>query len=146
MNQTETNMEGITIYTNLNDISSVNYEGYIWMSDETEPTVLNNKSFDFSIIETNPFIVEALLFDAKNKISIHVTHDGAYKINSFDLNKLKEQKIELVEKEYLPHRLKGVEKVHFVQLWKEENDPLCNDFPVLELKATVFCGFKKLEL
>jgi len=136
-------MEGITIYTNLNDIPSVSYEGYVWMSDETEPKVLMGESFDFSKITTNPFVVEALLFDNTTNSSIHITHDGSYFITVYDLNKLNTEDTKFEPKEYLPHRLKGVEKVCFKQLWKEEKDENCLNFPVLTLKATVFCGFKK---
>ena len=139
-------MEGIKKHNNLRDIPSVKYEGYIWLSYEDKPVVLNNITFNFNTISSNPFIVEGLLFNEEHKKSIHITHDGTYSIFEYDLHAFKSNSIELVEKEYLPHRLNGVEKVHFVQLWKEENDPLCNDFPVLTLQATVFCGFKKLEI
>ncbi len=139
-------MEGIKKYTKLNEIPSEKYEGYIWLSDQEKPEVIRNTTFDFNTIGTNPFIIEALLFDEKNHKSIHITHDGSYSIFEYDLSILKSNPEEQVKKEYLPHRLDGVDKVHFVQVWREENDLLCNDLPVLTLQATVFCGFKKLAL
>lgn len=139
-------MEGIKKYTNLNEIPKVKYEGYIWLSDQEKPEVIRNTTFDFNTISTNPFIIEGLLFDEINHKSIHITHDGTYSIVEYDLSVLKSNLVEQVKKEYLPHRLDGVDKVHFVQVWTEINDPLCNDLPVLTLQATVFCGFKKLAL
>ncbi len=129
-------------HTNLNEIPSFEFEGYIWMSDEQNPIVLKNETFDFSSIKENPFIVEGLLFDKETNTSIHIAHDGTYQIVEYNLNELS-KKGELINKEYLPHRLSGVEKVSFKQVWMDEKDENCEDFPVLTLKAIVFCGFKK---
>ena len=43
----------ITKYTHLSEIPSLEFEGYIWISNTTEPIVLNNEKFDFNI---TPFI------------------------------------------------------------------------------------------
>jgi CRISPR type III-associated protein (TIGR04423 family) len=29
------------------------------------------------------------------------------------------------------------------QIWEEENDPLCENMPVMKLKKVVFAGFRK---
>jgi CRISPR type III-associated protein (TIGR04423 family) len=126
---------------NLNSIPPGNYEGYIWMSDSEEPKVLNGEKFDFSLIQINPFIIEGLLFDKVANISIHIIHTGDYVITKYELHKLSSQVIE--PKEYLPHRLKEIKKLLFKQIWEEKSDKNCLDFPVLTLKAIVFCGFKK---
>ena len=129
-------------YHTLNEIPPIKYEGYIWFSDQKAPIVLHNETFNFNAVKTNPFIIEALLF-AQDK-SIHITHDGEYKIFEHDLMAYQNEGSLLEEKEYLPHRLgETIQKVAFKQLWLEEPDPLCEGFPVLKLKATVFCGFKK---
>ena len=136
-------MEGVKKLNTLNEIPSTKFEGYIWMSDENTPITLIDKSFDFSTIELNPFIVEGLLYNQDENKSYHITHDGEYLIIEYDLNDLS-KKGEIIQKEYNPHRLdKSIKKVKFNQVWKDENDPNCNDLPVLTLKATVFCGFKK---
>ena len=36
-------------------------------------------------------------------------------------------------------------KIKMVQIWKEENDELCKNLPVLKLQKTVFAGFVKDE-
>ena len=125
---------------NLKQIPQGNYEGYIWMSDQKNPEILNGETFDFSRITTNPFIIEALLFDKENNKSIHIRHTGKYYIHTIDLNNLP-QDSELVETEYLPHRLENVKKVCFKELWVPEDDPLCEGWPVLTMKALIFVGF-----
>jgi CRISPR type III-associated protein (TIGR04423 family) len=136
-------MEGIKLYTNLKDIPSAKYDGYVWMSNEDKPIVLQKEDFNHRESVINPFIVEALLFDEEKQHSIHITHDGSYKITGFDLNTFKKPTFEVVEKSYLPHRLEGLKKVCFKQIWMEEEDKEFPNFPVLTLQATVFCGFKK---
>ena len=130
-----------TKYTRLSEIPSFEFEGYIWISNSIEPIVLNYEKFDFSSISLNPFIVEGLLFNKTTGTSIHIQHAGDYLIHQYNLNEVKPENS--VEKEYLPHRLKDVKKVCFKQLWEEEEDKNCEYFPVLTLKAIVFCGFKK---
>lgn len=126
---------------NLSEINNRKYSGYIWISDAKEPKVLNNEEFDFSMIGINPFIIEALLYCEEEKISLTISHTGKYHIHEIDLKNLPEG-AELEEVEYLPHRLKGVDKVCFKQLWIPEKDKNCGDFPVLKMKAIVFTGFK----
>ena len=125
---------------NLSEIKNRKYSGYIWMSDAKEPKVLHNEEFDFSSIGVNPFIIEALLYSESENTSLTIQHTGKYHINEIDLNKY--SKDDLVDVEYLPHRLKDVGKVQFKQLWVPEEDKNCNDMPVLKMKALVFTGFK----
>jgi CRISPR type III-associated protein (TIGR04423 family) len=128
----------------LNELNNIEFEGYVWLSDQEEPIILNNQTFDFSKYEegSNPFIIEALLFDKTKNKSIHITHTGRYHINDeFDLDNLKEGS-ELEPVEYLPHRLDGVDKVCFKQLWIPEKDEYCDNLPVLKMKALIFTGFK----
>jgi CRISPR type III-associated protein (TIGR04423 family) len=136
-------MEGVKKLNSLNEIPSFNFDGYIWKSDSEHPITLLDETFDFSTIQLNPFIVEGLLYNQDENKSYHITHDGEYHIVEYDLNELS-KKGEIIQKEYNPHRLvDSVKKVKFYQIWKDEKDPNCNDLPVLTLKATVFCGFKK---
>jgi CRISPR type III-associated protein (TIGR04423 family) len=139
-------IHGIKKIDNLETLSGIPFEGYVWLSDAKTPIVLHENTFDFAQHQGNPFIIEALLFDPTSKKSIHITHDGAQHIVEYDLTTLKNGGFEIVNKEYMPHRMEGVERLHFVQLWKDEEDELCNNFMVKTLKATVFCGFKKFEL
>ena len=126
---------------NLSEIKNRKYSGYIWMSDKKNPVVLNNEEFDFSVIGINPFIMEALLYCEEENISLTIRHTGKYHINEIDLNNLPKG-AELEDVEYLPHRLNGVDKVCFKQLWVPEEDKNCKGLPVLKMKALVFTGFK----
>ena len=129
------------VMNSLTEIENRKYSGYIWMSDAKEPIVLHNEEFDFSKIGVNPFIIEALLYSEAGNISVLIRHSGKYHIEEIDLNNLQEG-AELVDVEYLPHSLKGVDKVCFKQLWIPEEDENCNGYPVLKMKALVFTGFK----
>jgi CRISPR type III-associated protein (TIGR04423 family) len=136
-------MEGVKKLNSLNEIPSFNFDGYIWKSDSENPITLLDKTFDFSTIELNPFIMEGLLYNQDENKSYHITHDGDYHIVEYDLTELS-KKGEFIEKEFNPHRLLNlIKKVKFNQIWMDEKDPNCNDLLVLTLKATVFCGFKK---
>jgi CRISPR type III-associated protein (TIGR04423 family) len=134
-------IKGISKLNLLSEIKG-NFEGYIWLSDQKNPIILNNESFDFTSIGINPFVVEALLFDKNNNISIHVQQAGIYIITAYNLTGLAQQIGSIIEdKAYLPHRLNGVKKVNFKQIWLPEADENCADMPVLTMKAIIFCGF-----
>ncbi|OIP02307.1 MAG: type III CRISPR-associated protein [Bacteroidetes bacterium CG2_30_33_31] len=128
-------------HKSLIDIPKLPYEGYVWMSDAKEPIVLNKETFDFSKIGINPFIIEALLYCDGEDISIHIQHTGEYQIFEYHLNDF--SKKNLVEKDYLPHRLNGVKNLIFKQIWMPEPDENCAGIDVMNLKVIVFCGFKK---
>ena len=126
----------------ISELDNIEFEGYVWLSDSTMPITLKDEIFDFSSYEegNNPFIVESLLFDRKKNKSITIKHTGKYNITLIDLNNLPED-AELVDVEYLPHRLDNVNKVCFRQLWLPQPDENCENMPVLKLKALVFVGF-----
>ena len=126
---------------NISDINAQNYEGYVWLSNADKPIILPKEEFDFSKYseQNNPFIIEALLWDKKSK-SITIRHTGKYHINEFDLSKYSDEN--LVDVQYLPHRLDRVEKVNFKQLWLPEEDENCEGMEVLKMKALVFTGFE----
>jgi CRISPR type III-associated protein (TIGR04423 family) len=133
-------MEPITKHHSLETLPDLNYQGFIWLSDADKPIVLQNEPFDLSKIKTNPFIIEALLFNAEKEISIHIQHTGNYQITEYHFNRF--DNAEVVDNEYLPHRLDGVSKVKFKQIWISRPDENCAGMEVLNLKAIVFCGFK----
>lgn len=119
------------------------YEGYYWVSDETNPRILKEDSlFSFpsvyDSIMANPFVIEAMLYDKEQEVSVMVRHTGRYHIQLFDLKKMPVGS-EFVEKKYLPHRLDGIEKVCFKQWWLPETKN--GEFPVLTMQALIFTGF-----
>ncbi len=130
-------------YNLLTEIPDLSYEGYVWLSDAANPIVLNNEKYAFDKVEINPFIIEALLYNAERNTSIHIQHTGDYQIAEYNLTAIKNTAAVLEDKEYLPHRLDGVKNLKFKQVWTEEVDKLCEDMTVLKLRAIVFCGFNK---
>jgi CRISPR type III-associated protein (TIGR04423 family) len=139
------NMDNIKSYHNLSEITNLKYEGYVWLSDKTKPLILPEEVFDFSSIQNNPFVVEALLWNEDAGKSIHIMHSGKYQIIEYNLKGLKaETRDEFIEKSYLTHRLGNVKKrMLFKQFWKSEQDPNCVDMEVLKMKALIFIGFEK---
>lgn len=135
-------MDPITKHHTLDTLPNLNYQGYIWFSDADKPIVLKDETYDFSTISVNPFIIEALLYNEQKEVSIHIQHADNYQITEYHLNHF--DKAEVADVEYLPHRLSGVEKVKFKQIWLPEPEENCQGMEVLNLKAIVFCGFKNL--
>lgn len=128
--------------TAITDISKRKYDGYIWFSDQKKPVTLIEEEYSFEDAKENPFVIEALLWNAEEEISIMVRHTGKYHIQEFKLNELSaESKLE--DKFYLPHRLnENVKHVCFKQLWIPEPDALCEGMSVMTMKALIFTGFK----
>lgn len=135
-------MKPITKHQTLDTLPNLNYQGYIWLSDADKPIVLKNEPFDFSAIDINPFIIEALLYNEQKEVSVHIHHTDKYQITEYQLNQF--DYAEVVETEYLPHRLDGVSKVKFKQIWLSQTEDNCQGMEVLNLKAIIFCGFKNL--
>ena len=118
-----------------------NYEGYLWWSDDTSPCVYKNEPLPEWKEDINPFIIEGQLYNKNNKKSYSIRFvDGEYKINCFDLNEL--SKFEYIDKEYLPNRIEGVQKLCFREFWRPVNDQLCEGMEVLQPAEVVFVGFK----
>ncbi len=126
--------------TAITDIPKIKYEGYVWLSNEKYPTVLDKQEYDFTKVKENPFVIEALLWNEEEKTSIMIRHTGKYHIQEFKLDELPAGH-ELVEKAYLPHRLDKVKHVYFQQLWIPEPDAFCAGMEVMTMKALIFTGF-----
>ncbi len=122
----------------LTEIPDYDYEGYVWLSDKDKPIVLKNEQFDFNTIKQNPFIIEGLLWAKKEGVSIHIRHTGRYLIHKYDMNA---SDLSKDIKQYLPHKIEGIKKLKFKQVWEPEEDPLCENMEVLKMKALVFIGF-----
>ena len=121
--------------------------GYLWMSNQSEPTVIYNEPVELSLDNnTNPFIVEGHLY-VENKVSYSIKYvDGLYKLKQYDLTNLPEDWIkESVAKRFVANRLKKddltIEEIFFEQYWISEKDELCNDMKTLRPGALIFVGF-----
>lgn len=121
----------------LSEIPHGKYEGYYWMSNDKKAIIIDG-NFDFTKIQNNPFIIEGMLWDNDQNISIMIMHTGQYNISQYNIKELPNT----FDKCYLAHGIDGVKKVKFKQIWLPEPDPFCNDMDVLKLKAIVFTGFK----
>ena len=119
------------------------YEGYIWMSDQQKPESDSSKlnAMLNKVNSDNPFIVEGQLYDQKNKKSFSITYiDGEYIVNQYSMT---EEEVKEDSKAFIPNRIPNLKAIKFVQRWRVEPDPLCNDMEVFVPAESVFVGFEK---
>lgn len=127
--------------------TNINYEGYLWWSDQENPDVYNSKPIVsqtkkpiWPSPDTNPFIIEGNLWDNNSKTSYLIRFiDGQYLVYKFELNG--DEK--LTPLEYLPNPKLATTNLLFKEVWTAQPDPLCNGFEVLKPAFIAFVGFKK---
>ncbi len=128
----------------LSNIPAGNYEGYMWISNEKKPIKINQidaTQYEENNQPTNPFILEAFLYDNNTKTSVSVKHiSGKYIIDLYNLNELNND-AETVDNFYIPNRL-NENKLKFTEVWIPEKDSLCENFEVLKKQTVVFTGFE----
>ena len=125
-------------------IDKARYEGYVWMSDRQEPSIiLPDEEFGLTLNDAdNPFVVEGNLWDATSRVSIMIKYvDGKYIVRRTVVTD--ECIKNATKKEFLPHRIEGVKKLKFLQCWDEVEDPLCENMVTLQPGKLVFMGFIK---
>lgn len=124
------------------DLKAV-YDGYIWMSDEQKPKVLNKEPIPEGLInKKNPFIIEAELFDEDNGVSYSVRNiDGKPAVSKYEM--AYEKMVGTLSKmEFVTHRIKNHSRLIFHQLWKKESDELCEGMETLVPAERFFIGFE----
>lgn len=128
----------------LKEIPDKDFNGYLWLSDESIPKNIKNVSiqaYEEDGNPTHPFIREAYLFNEEEQISVSVQHiPGRYLIHLFDLKELPAN-CEITEQKILAHKQLG-KKLIFKEIWIPEEDVLCMKWPVLTKKVSVFCGIE----
>ncbi len=129
------------------EIKEAKYEGYLWLSDQSKPEVLNGdhpKSIALADGE-NPFVVEGLLWDSETGTSISIRYvDSRYFVANHEVCPKDLAGSETYTPvSYLPHRIPGVKGLKFVRHWEKTQDPLCEGMDTLQLKANIFVGFEK---
>lgn len=127
-----------------------NYEGYIWMSDATKPTVYYPATPINIVLDdkANPFILEGELYDARRGESISFRFaDGHYFINKIPITQeyLKESEY-VTKKEFIAQRMPNIGKLKYLQFWEEIKDPLCENMETLQPSNLAFVGFKAEEI
>ncbi len=117
------------------------YVGYLWLSDETTPIIIENGKIEISLFEqVNPFVIEGQLFDPEGNKSYSIRYsDGQYFITLFDAEDLKHCGDDVTE--YMSLRM-GNRKLCFKRLWLPQPDALCENMEVLEPSAMIFVGFE----
>lgn len=137
---------------NINDIpKDTPLVGYYWMSDATEPHVLNHETLPEEFYGLNPFVVEAELYDEENCQSFSVHHAGnitactVFKVKPEDISNEKDENIHHVF--FYPVRMKDVGKLKFLEYWEPVADQAdaCLGMPSLRMTKRVFVGFIKEE-
>jgi CRISPR type III-associated protein (TIGR04423 family) len=119
------------------------FQGYIWKSNETKPEILDNNDKRIELNISNPFIVEAQLYDSTTMKSYAIKFiDGKYKDKLYDIAELDNKDgIEFEINEFLSNNM-GNRLLCFRQYWAPLEDKLCEDMKVLNPAEFVFIGFK----
>lgn len=136
----------------IKDIRSLAYEGYLWMSDQENPTVYENDSVTLPEDGANPFVVEGQLFNEKEGLSYSIKFvDGHYIVLEHKVTEEDMKNPDNQVKIYLSNRM-GDKRLQFLRFWEEipdednytdSNSP--QGLPVLTQTKNVFIGFKKKE-
>lgn len=142
-----------------------NLTGYLWMSNEQEPRVLENASIEQNneshkdapaLLEdgVNPFIAEAELWDAEARISYAIHHAGneiicqRYEVKAEDISNTDNNEVV-----FLSHRMNG-RKLYFLEYWKPQNvfqlgnikgEQENEAMPTLVMAFRAFVGFRTLK-
>ena len=139
----------IEVIKTLSDIPNLNYIGYIWPSDKSEP-IINDKHFDLDLLmkyheKQNPFIAEGNLYAESDKVSISIRHiDSGYIITKVDFAEISaNETMEVSDQKYLHVNKHDSSKVLLKQVWSEQNDDNTIDFKVLKPLIKAFVGFEK---
>lgn len=115
------------------------YEGYLWYSDAATPLVIDHEEFELEITdESNPFVVEAHLFNRSENHSISIKYiDGHHYMGTFQVtdSDIANKRI------YLSNRMNN-RKLAFAQRWKKSEDPLCEGMETYIPGELVFIGFE----
>lgn len=136
----------------INDIKSLSYEGYLWMSDQEEPEVFDNESITLPKDGDNPFVVEGQLFNKAEGLSYSIKFvDGQYIIQKYAVTEADINNSDNEIKTYESNRM-GDRRLQFLRYWEEDLDEdnytdsaHPQGLPVLTQTKNVFIGFKVKE-
>lgn len=132
----------------MDKILAGNFEGYLWKSDATQPVVFYEKSEITLDDNVTPFYIEGQLWDKSSKRSISIRFvDGEYLVKEWTVtdDELSGEAKYVEQKSFYPNRMENVDKLLFLQYWKEVDDSYCNDFKKLVPAQLVFVGLKRKE-
>ncbi len=131
------------IINNITAVPPGTYEGWYWLSDATKPVMLQNASAFEAPLQGIPFVIEGQLYDKAAQRSISIRNvDGRCIITQYELDDIGSE-MEQEPRTVLGHRLRENDQpwLKIIDIWKEQPDPLCAGFPVLQPHCSVFTGF-----
>lgn len=124
------------------------FEGYLWLSNAKEPIILENQPIPENLIfsdQTNPFIVEAELWDITKSKSYAIHQAGNETVvNTFDVKPEDFNNNDIDEVVYASHRM-GNRHLHFLEYWEARPNEATLGMPTLVMTKRVFVGFKVKE-
>ncbi len=136
----------------INDIKPLSYEGYLWMSDQEEPEVYDNKPITLPKVGDTPFVVEGQLFNKAKGLSYSIKFvDGQYIVQEYAVTEADKNNCDNEIKTYESNRM-GDRRLQFLRYWEDDLDgdnykdsvhP--HGLPVLTQTKNVFIGFKAKE-
>lgn len=141
----------ITRYKKLNslkDIPTIKYVGYIWMSNDNKPIIINNSTDTQISLEENPFIVEGYLYSEEEEKSISIKNiDGEILISQVNIQDVNEKIDGVMQHMYRANnKLKSMGRyLKFFEYWHPEKDKQCLDMEVLKPNWIAFAGFTNEE-
>jgi len=116
------------------------YEGYVQFSHrpiEREKDIFHNGK-KVEIIDESGFVYEAHFCNGSESVVIRQINDS-WLISTTDISNIAPKDTE----KYISDIKDFSYKIKMAQIWKEENDPFCENIPTLKLKKVVFAGFAK---
>jgi len=129
----------------INKIKDRPLTGYLWLSNESSPKrIYDNAAIDTSVFDCEKsFVAEGLLYDETAKLSYQIKYiNDSYQIFGNDAEP--QQGEEVTPKSYIAHRINGVKKLKFNQIYAPKEDKeCCLNMQVLTLDRVVFVGFEK---
>ncbi len=107
------------------------YQGYVQFSDRPIEDIFKDYT-NIKIKDKGGFVYEAYFFNGSDSITIKQIND------SWIVDETKN--IPLLETQV--YLTKDKIKIKMAQIWKSEEDKLCEDMKVLKLDKVVFAGFE----
>jgi len=133
----KTNQEAID-YSN----SLEGYEGYVQFSHrpiDREKDIFLAGEVKKVDTDEDGFIYEAHFCNGAESIQIRQVNDSWF-VSTTDISNVRDTQDYISDIENFPY------KVKMAQIWKAEEDPLCEDMQAKKLQKVVFAGFKKGDL
>lgn len=116
------------------------YDGYVWMSNATEPIVLRKEGLPCEFLGSNPFVVEALLYDGETNISYSVRQAGNETICVEADGQTAANDKNTISYLSSSNSLKGL-RLRFCNIWEEREDEACLGMKRLTFIGRAFIGF-----